>query len=113
MIDQFCVAFDEALQGVEAYSARRRGKNAATSDAGVVELWSPGKEAPRVFALCEGIPPVTIALGVSFDDCAKVICSRRDEGITFSSAENARQSLSTHGNVQLVWPDELALSKAA
>jgi hypothetical protein len=112
MIDQFRVAFDEALQSIETYRAKR-DKETTTPDTNLVELWSPGKATPRTFALCEGIPPATIALGLSFEDCAKVVCSLRDEGLTFPSAENARQSLSTHGNVQLIWPDTLETNKTA
>jgi len=112
MIDQFHSAFDQALESVKTYSATR-SKDTADSDADLVELWSPGNDTPRVFALCEGIPPATIALGISFDNCAKIMCSRRDTGITFPSAENARQALSTHGNVQLIWPDTQETSKTA
>ena len=105
MIDQFCVVFDEALRGVKTYNAKR-AKEGLVMDAHLVELWSPGKETPRFFALCEGIPPVTIAVGFSFDDGAVVVCPRRNVVATFLSAENARQSLSgALGNVQLIWPD--------
>lgn len=112
MIDQFRVAFDEALQGIETYHARQE-KDIVTPDANLIELWSPGKVTPRPFVLCEGIPPVIIALGLSFEDCAKVVCSLRDEGLTFPTAENARQLLSTHGNVQLIWPDTLETNEIA
>jgi hypothetical protein len=105
MINQFRVAFDEALHSVEVGNAGR-GKETLATDAHSVELWSPGKEVPRFFALCEGVPPVTIAVGFSFGDCVKVLCPRRDQVITFLSAESARRSLAgAEGNVQLIWPD--------
>lgn len=113
MIEQFRVAFDEALHAIETYNARPKKNTVITPDVNLVELWSPGKTTPRPFALCEGIPPVTIALGLSFEDCAKLVWPLRDEGLTFPSAEKARQSLSTHGNVQLIWPDTLGTKKVA
>lgn len=111
MIDQFRLAFDEALESIDTYRIKQN-KETTAPDADLVELWTPGEMTPRPFALCQGIPPVTIALGLSFEDCAKIVSSLHDDGITFPSAENARQALSTHGNVQLIWPDTLETSKA-
>jgi len=70
-------------------------------------------EAPRRFALVEEIgerkDAMIIAWGIAFDDHAEIVSAAHD-GVRaiFSSAENARQWLSSHEKIKirLVWIDQ-------
>ncbi|MGH8412540.1 MAG: hypothetical protein ACRERT_15105 [Pseudomonas sp.] len=123
-IGAFRVAFNAALEVFRTDSAIY-GTQWADSEDETDELSPIGNEelftaeinsmvvenAPRRFALCEEIgdrvDAVIVAWGISFDDHAEIISAAHDGAWgRFRSAEKARQLLSRHSTIRLVWIDD-------